>query len=105
MNNPNVLICSHDNLRERKFKQKRDFLHLTDAGTSRLANNLKYKIAESLNIEVVRKRNNEHGGRNDRYNYGRLDTNRLYRNNDRTNNNGENTNDEIYQSFYLHGQY
>ena len=80
--NPDVQVCPHDNLRERKYKQSRDFLHLTVAGTSRLANNLKFAIAESLDIEVVKKRklNEENRGRNDRinrssYNFGMHDSN------------------------------
>ena len=55
INNPNVFVCHHDNLRERRFKA-RDLLHLTSYGTSRLANNLKYKIAESLDIQIMKKR-------------------------------------------------
>ena len=60
MNNPRVLVCNHDNLRDRKYRQRRDELHLTEAGTSRLANNLKYKIAKSLDIQVIKKRSNEY---------------------------------------------
>ena len=58
MDHPQVMVCHHDNLRKRKFK-KNDLLHLTDMGTSRLANNLKYKIAEALKIEVVKRRRRE----------------------------------------------
>ena len=69
MNNPDVVICSHDNLRERKYKQGRDLLHLTVAGTSRLANNVKYSIAKSLDIQVAKKRKYDNDGRNDRQRY------------------------------------
>ena len=93
ISNPNVLVCHHENLRERRFL-KHDKLHLTDYGTSRRANNLKFKIAESLGIEVVKKiryhqnqydhlnnRRNNKSRDNDRENYtnsggfNRYDTN------------------------------
>ena len=87
MNDSNVLVCNHNNLRDRKYRQRRDNLHLTDPGTSRLANNLKYKIAESLNIEVVKKRKIDSGRYGDRDNYERVDnTNGRYWNNNRANN-------------------
>ena len=79
MDDTHVLICNHDNLRDRKYRQKRDNLHLTEAGTSRLANNLKYKIAESLNIQVVKKKRSDYTGR---FNINNLEhhnsTNRLF---------------------------
>ena len=51
-----VLVCHHDNIRHKRFR-KPDKLHLNDDGTSRLASNLKYKIAQSLNIKVVKNPN------------------------------------------------
>ena len=51
LNNPRVFVCNNDNLYERKFRV-RDGIHLTEYGTSRFANNLKFKIAESLGISV-----------------------------------------------------
>ena len=51
LNSPQVLVCNNDNLCDRKFRV-RDGVHLTEFGTSRFANNLKYKIAESLRITV-----------------------------------------------------
>ena len=67
LNNHRVLVCHHDNLRDRKFRRD-DHLHLTEHGTSRLENNLKFKIAESLGIVVVKKQwdNNRYDARNDR---------------------------------------
>ena len=54
LNDPKVIICDNSNLRDKKFRD-RDGLHLTTHGTSVLANNRKYKIAEGLKIPVVRK--------------------------------------------------
>ena len=54
MNSADVFICDNENLRDRKFRNA-DGLHLTTHGTSVLANNIKYKIAEALNIHVERK--------------------------------------------------
>ena len=59
MKNPRVMVCHHDNLRDSKYR-KRDKLHLTEHGTSRLANNLKFKIAESLGIKLTKKRKDEY---------------------------------------------
>ena len=56
--NPRVLICDNTNLRDRKFRI-RDRVHLSDHGTSVFANNLKFKIAEALNVTVVKKRRND----------------------------------------------
>ena len=81
MNNTNISVCSHDNLRERKYKQRRDLLHLTTAGTSRLANNMKYCIAKSLGIEVAKKRVKEDDVRNDRNIYERQNGDRQVWNN------------------------
>ena len=53
MNKTNVSICTNENLKDRKFRC--DKIHLTDRGVSRLANNLKYKIAGALNITVKKK--------------------------------------------------
>ena len=55
LNNPNILICNHDNLDDSKYR-KRDQLHLNEFGTSRYANNIKYKIAEALGITIERRR-------------------------------------------------
>ena len=60
LNNPKVLICNNDNLRDRKFRRG-DGIHLTDHGISVFANNLKYKIAEALDIAVVKKIRNKSG--------------------------------------------
>ena len=54
MNNPKVIVCGNVNLQERKFRNL-DGLHLTTHGTSVLANNMKYKVAKALNIQVERK--------------------------------------------------
>ena len=54
LNNPKVIICNNDNLRDKKFKTS-DGIHLNDHGTSVFASNLKYKIAEALDITVVKK--------------------------------------------------
>ena len=83
MSNPNVLVCHHENLRESRFP-KHDKLHLTDYGTSRLANNLKFKIAESLGIEVVKKtryHHNQYEHLNNRRNNNSRDNDREYYNN------------------------
>ena len=54
MNNSRVIISSNDNLKERKHRL--DKVHLTERGVSRLANNLKYRIAAALEITVIKKR-------------------------------------------------
>ena len=49
-----------------------DKVHLTDHGVSRLANNLKYKLAEGLNITVIKKKprvDNRHGPQQERFGY------------------------------------
>ena len=63
----NPVICDNGNLRDKKFRGN-DGIHLTPHGTSVFANNLKFKIAESLKISVVRKdrRNYRTENRNDR---------------------------------------
>ena len=53
-NDPNVFICDNDNLKDKKFREN-DGIHLTQHGISVLATNLKYKIAEALNITVAKK--------------------------------------------------
>ena len=102
MNNPKVLVCNHDNLRERKYRQRRDNFHLTVPGTSRLANNLKYKIAEALDIQVVKKRRSY-----DRYNSERYDDNANQRSWDHfSNNNNKNldyTNNQRSQNYHQNG--
>lgn len=57
---PNVIICAHNNLRPHKYKQSRDYLHLTEQGTSILASNLKKSIAKTLQIPIVRKQTERH---------------------------------------------
>lgn len=52
----NVIICDNHNLYDSKFRVN-DGIHLTTHGTSVFATNLKYKIADALNINVVRKEN------------------------------------------------
>ena len=52
--NERIFICDNANLNDEKFRW-RDGIHLTQHGTSVLATNLKYKIAESLNVKVVKK--------------------------------------------------
>ena len=106
MNSTDVLICSNDNLRERRYKQKRDLLHLTVAGTSRLANNLKYCIAKSLDIEIVKKRNYNNYENNDRNDVNQLNFNRRswnsghdWNNEYTKNNHRNNLNQQRYQSF------
>ena len=53
INTPNVSLCINDNLNDKKFRV--DKVHLSDRGVSRLANNLKYKLASALNITVKKK--------------------------------------------------
>ena len=53
INKPNVFLCVNDNLSDTKFRA--DKIHLTDPGPSRLANNIKYKVAEALDISVKKK--------------------------------------------------
>ena len=93
MNNSDVLLCNHDNLRDRRYRQMRDNLHLTDPGTSRLANNFKYKIAESLDIQVVKKRRSEYTDYRERVNYEQREVT-----NQRSARNGEYT-DRPYNHF------
>ena len=96
MNTPNVFVCNNDNLRDRKYKQKRDFIHLTEAGTSRLANNLKYKIAESLGIQVVKKiRNMDRDGYDRRQSF--YVDRRFMNNNNYRYKNDDSTNDNRYK--------
>ena len=70
VNELRVLICHHDNLNDKKFRKMSDKLHLTDFGTSRYANNLKYEIAESLDI-AIRSRNRDDQRRRDGREYRR----------------------------------
>ena len=49
-----ILICDNTNLNDSKFRRT-DGIHLTDHGTAVLATNLKYKIAESLDVRVIKK--------------------------------------------------
>ena len=58
LTNHRRLVSHQENLVDRKY-MIRDQLHLTEFGTSRLANKLKYKIAESLGITVRNKRFND----------------------------------------------
>ena len=53
LNKQNIYICENGNLRDKKFRT--DKVHLTDRGVSRLANNLKYRIAAALDITVKKK--------------------------------------------------
>ena len=97
MNHTNVLVCHHDNLRDRRYRGT-DKLHLTDPGTSRLANNLKFKIAESLGIEIRRKARKEDTNQYDRGDRYERSTN--YNQRFRTNNNnGDNDYRERYQPY------
>ena len=50
----NIVIVDNSKLRDPTFRCP-DKLHLTDAGTSVLASNLKYGIANAFNIKVVKK--------------------------------------------------
>ena len=72
MNNPKVVVCDNENLRDRKFRNY-DGIHLTPHGTSVLANNIKYKVAKALNIQVERKprrpRSDLYGHNADNYGY------------------------------------
>ena len=54
IDNQDVIICENVNLNEKKYR-KPDGVHLTTHGTSVLATNLKYKIADALNITVIKK--------------------------------------------------
>ena len=62
----NVILCDNRNLFDPKFRY--DKIHLTDHGTALFATNLKYKIAEALDIEVKKVlRNNNQRNRYTRY--------------------------------------
>ena len=52
--NERVFICDNVNLNNVKFRWE-DGIHLTEHGTSVLATNLKYKVAEALDIKVLKK--------------------------------------------------
>ena len=71
MHNVKITLCDHDNLDEHKYRRA-DQLHLTEIGTSRYANNLKFGIADSLNITIERKKKTP----NHHDNYNRQDNNR-----------------------------
>ena len=64
MNNDNVFICNNRN--DPKFRW-RDGIHLTDHGTSVLANNLKFIVAKALNIRVEKRIKDRHYNRTSRY--------------------------------------
>ena len=49
-----VVICDNSKLNDPTFRFQ-DKLHLSDAGTSILASNLKFSIAEALNVKVIKK--------------------------------------------------
>ena len=49
-----VIICDNSKLNDPAFRFT-DKVHLSDAGTSVLASNLKYSIAEALNVKVIKK--------------------------------------------------
>ena len=110
LDNEKVIICHHDNLRDRIYRQ-RDQLHLTDHGTSRLANNLKFKIAESLGIRIEKKRVDE-----DKYSrYNRSQDERRYNNyrnnianymysHNSNNNHNSNTNENYHQHQYRNNE-
>ena len=66
LNNPKIFICNNDNLRDKKFRVE-DGIHLNDHGTSVFASNLKYKIAEALEVTVVKK--SRYGTRPGKYRY------------------------------------
>ena len=51
----NVSCCMNDNINKTHLAS--DGVHLTEHGTARLANNIKYAVAKSLNVEVKKKRN------------------------------------------------
>ena len=55
--NERIFICDNTNLNDEKFRME-DRIHLTQHGTSLLATNLKYKIAEALNVKVMKKNRN-----------------------------------------------
>ena len=55
-------LCDNANLNDEKFRWENG-IHLTKHGISVLATNLKYKIAEVLNVKVVEKDKRKH------YNY------------------------------------
>ena len=60
--NERIFTCDNANLNDEKFRWE-DGIHLTKHGISVLATNLKYKIAEALNVKVVKKDKRKH------YNY------------------------------------
>ena len=49
-----VVVCDNYALDDTKYRWE-DHLHLNDNGTSQLACNLKYSIAEALDVQVVKK--------------------------------------------------
>ena len=52
--NERVLICNNSNLNDENFRRT-DKLHLNDHGVAVLATNLKYIIAKSLDVRVIKK--------------------------------------------------
>ena len=54
LKDPTVFVCDNGNLIDGKFRLS-DGIHLTAHGTTVLASNLKYKIAEALNVKVLKK--------------------------------------------------
>ena len=82
---PNVVVCEHESLRDPRNRRS-DKLHLNEVGTSKLATNLKHKIAEALGITVVKKANTGWKDRrnNNRNNfYGNKRNNGYFNNRDR----------------------
>jgi hypothetical protein len=55
--NENVIVCDNSTWYHRDFHTA-DKLHLTEEGTSALASNLKYAMAEAADVRVVKKRPN-----------------------------------------------
>ena len=69
MGNEKIFICDNNNLNDKKFRRE-DGIHLTPHGTAVLATNLKYKIAETLKIKVIKKERKDYERRNyDGYTY------------------------------------
>ena len=80
MEDDNVIVCDNSNLQDAKFRV-RDGLHLTAHGTAVLANNIKFKVAKALNIQVEKKhKNNSDGYRNGGMRNWYADRNTGYRN-------------------------
>ena len=66
--NENVIVCDNSTWYHRDFHTA-DKLHLSEEGTSALASNLKYAMAEAADVRVVKKKPNTSNYSNQRRRY------------------------------------